>query len=167
MYTDYDNILKTDGWKEARQQVESHSLAKIKEWRDETGEHSNELEETFREVIVLDDDEESSDDDSSTPDGREPSMEIVSSRATARELQPERYDTYLRMDNHDMRRVPRRTIVVQPFLAPPSPARVGPFYETGSRPIHARTQPAQLVHDRRAPIRTEQFQRAHSRPIDP
>ncbi|RYF82602.1 MAG: hypothetical protein EOO03_15920, partial [Chitinophagaceae bacterium] len=33
------------------------SLAKLKEWRDEAGEQSNEIEDTFREVIVLDDDD--------------------------------------------------------------------------------------------------------------
>ncbi|KAI4952251.1 hypothetical protein J4E91_003713 [Alternaria rosae] len=79
-YTDYDKLLKTDGWSEARGQVEKVSLAKLKEWRDEDGKQSNELEETFREVIVLDDDDEASSDEGSmaTPDEREQSMEIAS-----------------------------------------------------------------------------------------
>ncbi|KAF3044085.1 hypothetical protein E8E12_009195 [Didymella heteroderae] len=69
MYTDYDKMLKTGSWMEARQKVEHVSLAKLKEWRDETGEQSNEIEDTFREVIVLDDEDETSDGD--TPDERE------------------------------------------------------------------------------------------------
>ncbi|KAL1596668.1 hypothetical protein SLS60_009316 [Paraconiothyrium brasiliense] len=116
-YTEYDNILKhkTGTWTEARQQVEHVSLAKLKEWRDETDEASNELEETFREVIVLDDDEESSDDESSSaPDTREPSMEIVSNRATARDLQPERVDRMRAFDPY-VSRASRRTIVLRPM----------------------------------------------------
>ncbi|KAL5387128.1 hypothetical protein DPSP01_003738 [Paraphaeosphaeria sporulosa] len=116
-YTEYDNILKhkTGTWTEARQQVEHVSLAKLKEWRDETDEASNELEETFREVIVLDDDEDSSDDESSSaPNTREPSMEIVSSRATARDLQPELIDPMRAYDPY-MSRASRRTIVLRPM----------------------------------------------------
>ncbi|KAF1964460.1 hypothetical protein BU23DRAFT_492578 [Bimuria novae-zelandiae CBS 107.79] len=115
-YTDYDKILKhkTGTWTEARQRVEHVSLAKLKEWRDETDEASNELEETFREVIVLDDDEDSSDDESSSaPDTREPSMEIVSNRATARDLQPELVDRMRAYDPY-MSRASRRTIVLRP-----------------------------------------------------
>ncbi|KAL5422706.1 hypothetical protein PMIN07_012424 [Paraphaeosphaeria minitans] len=116
-YTEYDNILKhkTGTWTEARQQVEHVSLAKLKEWRDETDEASNELEETFREVIVLDDDEDTSDDESpSAPNTREPSMEIVSSRATARDLQPELVDRMRAYDPY-MSRASRRTIVLRPM----------------------------------------------------
>ena len=122
-YTDYDKLLKSGGWMEARSKVESVSLAKLKEWRDEAGEQSHELEETFREVIVLDDDEEASSEEgsTSTPDEREQSMEIVSSRATARDLQPELHANYPR---NDLRGVPRRTIVLQRH---PVPSRSGPM----------------------------------------
>lgn len=133
VHTDYDNILKRKGgtWLEAREQVEPVSLAKIKEWRDETDEASNELEETFREVIVLDDDDSSDDESSSPPDTREPSIEIVSSRATARDLQPEQVD---RLQAHDpyVSRASRRTIVLRsmgtnPTLSlPPSPSDYPP-----------------------------------------
>ena len=116
-YTEYDNILKrkTGSWLEARQRVEHVSLAKLKEWRDETDEASNELEETFREVIVLDDDEEESSDEeiSSAPETREHSMEIVSSRATARDLQPEIVDRMRAYDPY-VSRASRRTIVLRP-----------------------------------------------------
>ena len=94
-YTEYDKILKEKRgtWSEARYRVEQDTLAKLKEWRDEDpNADNNEMEETFREVIILDDD----DDDGGTPSDdtgsgadRGTSMEIVSSRATARELQPD------------------------------------------------------------------------------
>lgn len=91
-HTNYDTLLKRGSWAQARQKVEQRSLAKLKEWRDETGDDSGELEETFREVIVLDDDEESSDEETLPAAEREPSMEVVSSRATMRDLQPEPLD---------------------------------------------------------------------------
>ena len=52
-----------------------------------------------------------------SPDEREQSMEIVSSRATARDLQPELHANYPR---NDMRGVPRRTIVLPRYLPPRS-----------------------------------------------
>jgi hypothetical protein len=165
MYTDYDKLLKTGSWMQARQNVEHVSLAKLKEWRDEAGEQSNEIEDTFREVIVLDDEDESSDEDSfSTPDEREQSMEIVSSRATARDLQPERYADHSRMDVHTMRRVPRRTIVVKPYPVSHS----APL----SSPLHRQPMPqpvlghSQTYLSSRPPSR-EALKMAHSRQSDP
>jgi hypothetical protein len=145
VYTDYDKLLKTGSWHEARHEVEHISLAKLKEWRDETGEKSNETEEAFREVIVIDDDDKSGDEDSvSTPDEREQSMEIVSNRATARDLQPERYSEYTRMDVHSTRRLPRRTIMVHPYPPP-------------------RQHPSAL--ESRPPVRNDVYSMAHSRPM--
>src|SRR4051812_6815148 len=99
-YTDYDQLLKTISWMEARTQVEHVSLAKLREWRDEGD--TSELEETFREVIVIDDDDDddnSSDEDSfMEADQRETSLEIVSSRATARELQHNEPDDLMWVD---------------------------------------------------------------------
>jgi hypothetical protein len=170
-YTDYDKLLKSDGWLVARSQVEPVSLAKLKEWRDETGEQSNEMEETFREVIVLDDDDEASsgDDSGFTPDEREQSMEIVSSRATARDLQPERHTDYPRIDVHDMRRVPRRTIVAQRYAPPPQPANIaGP-----SHPRPVLQQPLQPVRappptsESRPVYRGDAYHIAYGRPNDP
>jgi hypothetical protein len=170
-YTDYDKLLKTGGWMEARSKVEHVSLAKLKEWRDEAGEQSNELEETFREVIVLDDDDDaSSDEDSvSTPEEREQSMEIVSSRATARDLQPERYTNYPRVDVRGMKRVPSRTIVVPRYAPPPRPATLAgsphsqsilqqPFQPSRTILPHAESRPAS---------HSDKYHLAHSRPIDP
>jgi hypothetical protein len=146
-YTDYDKLLKTDGWSEARGQVEKVSLAKLKEWRDEDGKQSNELEETFREVIVLDDDDDeaSSDEGSmSTPDEREQSMEIVSSRATARDLQPELHTNYPRVDVHDIRRASRRTIVLSRYPPPSQP----PALPGSSHPQSLLQQPFQSARAR-------------------
>ncbi|KAF2121575.1 hypothetical protein BDV96DRAFT_564597 [Lophiotrema nucula] len=82
-YTEYDKLLKVGSWAEARVKVEPVSLAKLKEWRDEND--TDEVEETFREVIVLDDDEDDSD-VTMSGDERDSSAEIISSRAPAREL---------------------------------------------------------------------------------
>ncbi|KAI8942599.1 hypothetical protein NX059_000654 [Plenodomus lindquistii] len=168
-YTDYDKLLKTDGWSTARSQVEHVSLAKLKEWRDEAGEQSNELEETFREVIVLDDDDTSSDEDSlATPDEREQSMEIVSNRATARDLQPERYTDYPRVDIHDMRRAPRRTIVLQ--RAPPPPqatAYPGPAFRSPAlEPPYEHVRSLERFVESHPSPRADAYHLAHSRPSD-
>jgi len=157
VYTDYDKMLKTGTWVHARQSVEHVSLAKLKEWRDEAGEASNEIEDTFREVIVLDDDDDQSSDAGSaaTPDERDQSMEIVSSRATARDLQPERY-AGPRMDIQGMQMAPRRTIVVQPYhpqySAPP--------------PSHQQARHYAPMNEMRPPPREHMFAAAHSRPIE-
>ncbi|KAF2829431.1 hypothetical protein CC86DRAFT_286796 [Ophiobolus disseminans] len=169
LYTDYDKILKTGSWMEARQQVEHVSLAKLKEWRDESGAQSNEVEDTFREVIVLDDDDESSDEGSlSTPDEREQSMEIVSSRATARDLQPEHYTDHPRMDVHATQRVPRRTILARPYPAQhpaplPAPIPRQPMPQVTS----VFTHPYAQASTSRPSTRDTSFSLAHSRPMDP
>lgn len=93
---------------EARQKVQPISFAKLKEWRDE--DDSNELEETFREIIVIDDDDDESDtSDGTLSDGerRDRSLEIVSSRATARELQPDYHAGVSRGDAHGWRLIPQ------------------------------------------------------------
>jgi hypothetical protein len=168
VYTEYDRLLKTVGWSEARATVEPVSLAKLKEWRDEAGDPSNEIEDTFREVIVLDDDDESSDEGSlSTLDERDQSMEIVSSRATARDLQPERRTDYPRMDVQTMRRVPKRTIVVQSY-----PSQSAHLLSPSQRQSTVQQDPAQRrpllpPYEYHPSPHTELYQAAHSRPIDP
>lgn len=170
MYTDYDKLLKTGGWMEARSKVEHVSLAKLKEWRDETDTDSNELEDTFREVIVLDDDDDASSDGEmlSTPDEREQSMEIVSSRATARDLQPERSLDFPRVDMRDMRRAPRRTIVAQRY--PPPPPLESASGSSHSRPdakmFHSSNAVLQNV-SRPPPPMENPLPTAHARSVDP
>ncbi|KAE8841719.1 hypothetical protein PTNB73_06089 [Pyrenophora teres f. teres] len=126
MYTDYDKLLKSAGWQAARAQVEHVSLAKLKEWRDEAGEQSNELEETFREVIVIDDDDKDDDDDAtstscsmSMSDGREQSMEIISSRMNAQDLQSSLNANYPRVEADQVRQAPSMNMVALPYHVPP------------------------------------------------
>jgi hypothetical protein len=150
MYTDYDKMLKTGSWMEARQKVEHVSLAKLKEWRDETGEQSNEIEDTFREVIVLDDEDETS--GGETPDEREQSMEIVSNRVFAQDIQFERYPQYPPASDHERRRGHGRTIFVQQY--PPSPTTHRPqapqHHAQGMRSSHAYEEPFYAAHSRTA-----------------
>lgn len=143
-YTDYDRMLKTGTWMEARQKVEHVSLAKLKEWRDETGEQSNEIEDTFREVIVLDDEEDETSSGGNTPDEREQSMEIVSNRVYARDIQLERYPQYPLANDHE-RRGYGRTIFVHPYpppvnsYAPPAPP---PYRKTVARSARSQLETA-------------------------
>ena len=155
-YTDYDKMLKTGSWMEARQKVEHVSLAKLKEWRDETGEQSNEIEDTFREVIVLDDDEDETSDDGDTPDEREQSMEIVSNRVTARDIQLERYTQHLPASDYERRRGHRRTIFVHPYPLPPPPTS-GPSTPQYRAPATRGTEARQVA-------QSEPFYPALSRP---
>lgn len=166
VYTDYDKMLKTGSWMQARQSVEHVSLAKLKEWRDEAGEASNEIEDTFREVIVLDDDDDESSDEGSisTPDEREQSMEIVSSRATALDLQPERYADYPRVDLHPLRRAPKRTIVAQPYPSLRSAPLPAPLHRQPVSQVYARHHVPTTIS--RPQSRNQSFMAAHGRPID-
>ncbi|KAF2796270.1 hypothetical protein K505DRAFT_300582 [Melanomma pulvis-pyrius CBS 109.77] len=171
-YTDYDRLLKVGSWLEARAKVEHVSLAKLRQWRDEAD--SDELEETFREVIVIDDDDDddSSDEESfSGTDQREPSLEIVSSRATARELQHNELDDVARVDAHSVSRAPRRTIFLRPMHpASSSSAVAGTLNAYSAEQVpwaHARPAPSAL------PVRPtlQQYQQplylAHGRPMEP
>lgn len=147
-------MLKTGSWMEARQKVEHVSLAKLKEWRDETGEQSNEIEDTFREVIVLDDEDETSD-GGDTPDEREQSMEIVSNRVIAQDIQLERYPQYPIASDHERRRGHGRTIFVHPYPPPTAHRPQAPQY-------HALGTRTSRAYDELA--RPEPFYAAHSRP---
>jgi hypothetical protein len=167
VYTDYDKMLKTGTWMQARQNVEHVSLAKLKEWRDESGEQSNEIEDTFREVIVLDDDDESSDEGSlSTPDEREQSMEIVSSRATARDLQPEVYTDYPRVEYRGMGHVPRRTIMV-PSYSRAAPLPTDPYKRPVAQTAPGHARPYMPLSEVRPIPRGEISKSAHDRPTEP
>lgn len=145
---------------EARQKVEHVSLAKLKEWRDETGEQTDEIEETFREIIVLDDDDDQSSDERSPsmPNDRESSMEIVSSRATARDLQPDRYASG-RVVKHGS----RRTIFLQPYDAQrPVPISDSPQQRIVHQPRAARPYPSGSDHAHSA--RNGMYNVPHSSP---
>lgn len=88
VYTDYDRLLKTTSFQEARSHVEDPTLAKLVEWRGDDENGKTVLEDVFREVIVISDDEDSdSEGDHPLSPGRDPSVEIVSSNALHGELQ--------------------------------------------------------------------------------
>ena len=62
VYTDYDRLLRTVGYRPARHRVEKDTLKKLVEWRgdDETGKNS--LEQVIEDVIVLSDDDDTAND---------------------------------------------------------------------------------------------------------
>ncbi|KAL8953310.1 MAG: hypothetical protein Q9222_000834 [Ikaeria aurantiellina] len=84
-YTDYDRLLKSHSYLDARSMVQPVTLDKIIEWRDEKDE-PDAVEDILREVIVISDDEE---DDELVEshgkgfDDRENSVEIISTHEGA------------------------------------------------------------------------------------
>ena len=58
-HTHYDQLLKVVDWETARKEIEKEVLAVLIHWRGEAATEANapELEEIFREVIVIDDDD--------------------------------------------------------------------------------------------------------------
>lgn len=86
VYTDYDQLLKNGSYHSARAKVEQACLDQLVAWRGESGSDVKEIEDIFREVIVLDD---SDDEDSNEPEQeeREPSVEIIFSQALPRDLE--------------------------------------------------------------------------------
>lgn len=57
VHTPYDLLLKTETWERAREIVLPQVLDRMRKWRDEDQDDFAEIEEIFREVIILDDDE--------------------------------------------------------------------------------------------------------------
>lgn len=90
VYTNYDRLLKTASFHEARSLVEEPTLARLVEWRGDDENGKKVLEDVFREVIVISDDEDSDIEEEAIPEsvGRDQSVEIisVSSNAQAEEL---------------------------------------------------------------------------------
>jgi hypothetical protein len=88
-YTDYDVLLKAFGvWSVVRKMVEPTLLQKLIEWRGETGDDDEALEEIVRETIVIDDDDDD-DDSSDTSNASDISMEISHRPAAAEDLRAE------------------------------------------------------------------------------
>ncbi|KAF1814184.1 hypothetical protein P152DRAFT_471969 [Eremomyces bilateralis CBS 781.70] len=79
-YTNYDKLLKQNTYHEARSRVEPTTLDRLMKWRGENDSGKRELEEMFREIIVIDDSED--EDDGTTSDDqteeRHESVEITS-----------------------------------------------------------------------------------------
>ncbi|KAI9370937.1 hypothetical protein BJX61DRAFT_544143 [Aspergillus egyptiacus] len=87
VYTNYDRLLKSTSFHEARAAVEQPTLAKLVEWRGDDENGKTVLEDVFREVIVISDDEDS--DTEGEPQiyhGRDTSVEIISSKPVVEEL---------------------------------------------------------------------------------
>ncbi|KAJ5494758.1 hypothetical protein N7463_010845 [Penicillium fimorum] len=88
VYTDYDRLLKTTSFHEARGVVEHTTLAKVIEWRGDDENGQTVLEDVFREVIVISDDEDSeSEEDAAASAGhRNTSVEMLPSDTRAHEI---------------------------------------------------------------------------------
>ncbi|KAF4166047.1 hypothetical protein CNMCM6936_007134 [Aspergillus lentulus] len=89
IYTDYDRLLKTTSFHEARSAVEEPTLAKLVEWRGDDENGKTVLEDVFREVIVISDDDDSDAEEGevSRSVNRDHSIEIISSHQRPEELQ--------------------------------------------------------------------------------
>jgi hypothetical protein len=90
LYTDYDRLLKSGSFHEARSTVEQPTLAKLVAWRGDDENGQKVLEDVFREVIVIsddDDDSEVEEDALTSTDNRDHSVEILSSHARAHDIQ--------------------------------------------------------------------------------
>lgn len=92
VYTDYDSLLRTGTYYEARAAIEKPCLDLLAQWRSDDDDDPNAMEEILREVIVIDDDDEE-DGDRKSPltsqqySNRDDSVEIISSHAFADEVQ--------------------------------------------------------------------------------
>ncbi|KAL9008042.1 MAG: hypothetical protein Q9173_006794 [Seirophora scorigena] len=84
-YTDYDKLLKTHGYLEARHMVEPFTLDKIIEWRDEKDD-PDAVEDILREVIVISDDEDEDLSEEGHFGDRDSSVEIAPSREISNEV---------------------------------------------------------------------------------
>lgn len=127
VYTRYDKLLHTVGYRDARSQVEGPTLKKLIEWRgddDSTNNGKQVLEDVFREVIVLSDDEDSDDDVDETVEvmpARASGWPLPShlSTASAQPLSPRQYGYQPADDNTASYRVltqtPRRRRLVDPI----------------------------------------------------
>ncbi|KAJ5936970.1 hypothetical protein N7466_003420 [Penicillium verhagenii] len=88
LYTDYDRLLKQGSFQEARSAVEQPTLAKVVAWRGDDENGQTQLEDVFREVIVISDDEDSeTEEESATTDTLDYSVEILSNTPRTHEIQ--------------------------------------------------------------------------------
>jgi hypothetical protein len=98
VYTDYDKLLRTETYQDARAAIEKPCLNLLAQWRsDDDDDDPNAMEEILREVIVIDDDAEENNGCNSplekiVPTNRERSIEIISSHAFADEVQMRQID---------------------------------------------------------------------------
>lgn len=79
-YTHYDFLLHTIGYIDARRTVEEPCLQQILKWRGEDSSMDSQVEEIFREVIVLDDEDLEESTTNRASSNRESSVEVISVR---------------------------------------------------------------------------------------
>lgn len=149
-YTDYDSYLKTGSYIEARSRVEAECVDQLLKWRGEDDkEGSVELEESFRETIVIEDSEDEEDESDTITIGsdqgdRAPSLEIVTSRAQPQDLHANDVASAHWIDSHrDAARGPG-VYYVRPRVRPATlqrPAR-RLIYAHAPQPLDERTAPA-------------------------
>ncbi|QKX56456.1 uncharacterized protein TRUGW13939_03561 [Talaromyces rugulosus] len=94
IYTEYDQLLKKTSFQEARRRVEDSTLERLVQWRGEDENGMPELEDVFREVIIISDDEDEDDEGSHSSHSsefetinRDPSVEILSSKVITDRLE--------------------------------------------------------------------------------
>ncbi|KAL8938871.1 MAG: hypothetical protein Q9211_003007 [Gyalolechia sp. 1 TL-2023] len=85
-YTDYDKLLKSHSYLDARAIVQPYTLDKIIEWRDEKDE-PDAVEDILREVIIISDDDEEEVSHDDVASDRESSIEVISSHEIANKVQ--------------------------------------------------------------------------------
>ncbi|CAG8302559.1 unnamed protein product [Penicillium salamii] len=95
VYTNYDRLLKTTSFHEARTTVEHPTLAKVIEWRGDDENGQTVLEDVFREVIVISDDEDSEteEDAASTAAHQNTRVEILPNDARTHEIRTQPINT--------------------------------------------------------------------------
>lgn len=77
VYTNYDRLLRTTSFHEARTTVEHSTLAKVIEWRGDDENGQTVLEDVFREVIVISDDEDSESEEDAASTASHPNSSVV------------------------------------------------------------------------------------------
>lgn len=90
VYTNYEQLLRTGEWKDARAAVEHQCLDKLVQWRGDDEDDTDAMTDILREVIVIRDDEDEHDSNSRsdhlplpTDMDREASVEVIATRAAA------------------------------------------------------------------------------------
>lgn len=105
VYTDYDKLLRSGGYHDARGIVEVPTLDKLIKWRGDDENGTKLLEDVIREVVVISDGEDSEDDDDDLVKGRDTSVEVISSNAFADHIQtrPVDYANAASISHEDLR----------------------------------------------------------------
>ncbi len=120
VYTEYDNLLRSGTYLDARAKVEQSCLDQLVKWRGEDSGDQVETEDIFREFIVIDDDESDDSDGFSsgeeTAESRESSVEFISSKAADLDLeQDDDPDHIEEVDASSGRTYARRAYVLRPL----------------------------------------------------